>query len=117
MVHPTRRVVCGPGIGTRRCPMRLLQTFLVAAAVLGQAPAAFSQALAPAPAPVAPPPQPPSQPPPPPPRDTGDAAPSVRGSSVGYIDTAAPGDQVRLRSDFGYNFPFANRAEFFYAQG
>lgn len=42
---------------------------------------------------------------------------TVRGSSVGYIDTAAIGNQLFLRSDFGDHFRFPNRAEFFYAQG
>ena len=41
---------------------------------------------------------------------------TVRGSSVGYIDPAAPGNQVILRSDFGYDFRFPSRAEFFYAK-
>jgi hypothetical protein len=69
--------------------------------------------------------QPPPPPPPPPPvlqpiaaqpvpRPVGGL--TVRGTSVGYIDTAAPGDQVFLRTDFGYGFAFPNRAEFFYAQ-
>jgi hypothetical protein len=42
---------------------------------------------------------------------------TVRGSSVGYIDTAAIGNQIFFRSDFGYRFSFPNRAELFYAQG
>lgn len=40
---------------------------------------------------------------------------SVGDSSVGYIDSATPGDQVRLRFDFGYGVNRANRAEFFWA--
>lgn len=56
-------------------------------------------------------------PPPPPPNPSEDEGLSVRGSSVGYINTAALGNQVLFRSDFGYNFPFPNRAEFFYSQG
>ncbi|QEL16501.1 hypothetical protein [Limnoglobus roseus] len=59
--------------------------------------------------PAAPPP--PTTPPPPAAEDEGL---TVRGSSVGYIDTAAVGNQLFFRSDFGYGFPFPNRAEFFY---
>jgi hypothetical protein len=51
-----------------------------------------------------------------PPSEPDDEGLTVRGSSVGYIDTAAVGNQVRFRSDFGYRFPFPNRAEFFYAK-
>jgi hypothetical protein len=54
---------------------------------------------------------------PPPPAEDDDEGLTVRGSSVGYIDTAAPGDQLILRSEFGYDFRFPSRAEFFYAQG
>jgi hypothetical protein len=69
-----------------------------------------------------PPPQPPTTTPPtnpdPPPSPPGsdDEGLTVSGTSVGYIDTAAPGNQVFLRTDFGYHFPFPNRAEMFYAQ-
>lgn len=84
----------------------------VLAAVLVGAPAAAQ------PTPAAPPPAgetaPPPPPPPPPLRD--DALP-IRDSSVGYIDPAAPADQIRLRTDFGYNFRNPNRAEFFYGKG
>jgi hypothetical protein len=59
---------------------------------------------------------PPPTPPPQPPAEPDDEGLTVRGSSVGYIDTAAVGNQVRFRSDFGYRFPFPNRAEFFYAK-
>ncbi len=59
-----------------------------------------------------------AEPPPPPPREmppaTEDEGLTVRGSSVGYIDTAAVGNQLFFRSDFGYGFTFPNRAEFFY---
>jgi hypothetical protein len=69
--------------------------------------------------PAAPPPTgetPPPPPPPPPPPLREEALP-IRDSSVGYIDPAAPADQVRLRTDLGYNFRNPNRAEFFYAKG
>ena len=38
-------------------------------------------------------------------------------SSVGYIDTAIPGNVFRLRFDTAYNNNRPNRAEFFYAKG
>ncbi|MCI0461901.1 MAG: hypothetical protein L0Z62_33535 [Gemmataceae bacterium] len=41
----------------------------------------------------------------------------MRDSNVGYIDSAIPGDQVRLRFDFTDNNRRPNRAEFFYARG
>jgi hypothetical protein len=50
-------------------------------------------------------------PPPPPPPDTGL---TVRDASVGYIDSPAPANQLRLRADFGYDFRTPTRAEFFY---
>lgn len=68
------------------------------------------------PPPPAPSAEPPPAPPPPPP-DPDDGGLTVRGSSVGYIDTAAPGNQLFVRSDFGYRFAFPNRAEFFYPKG
>jgi hypothetical protein len=58
---------------------------------------------------VAPPPPPPPPPPP-------EGGLTVRDSSVGYIDPAAPADQLRLRADFGYDFRTPTRAEFFYAK-
>jgi hypothetical protein len=58
----------------------------------------------------------PTTPPPPPSNNTEDEGLTVRGSSVGYIDTAVPGNQILFRGDFGYRFPFPNRAEFFYPQ-
>lgn len=54
-------------------------------------------------------------PPPPPPPDSGGL--TIRDSSVGYIDSASPADQVRLRTDLGWDFQFPNRSELFYAQG
>lgn len=41
---------------------------------------------------------------------------TLRGTSVGYIDTTTTGNQLLVRSDFGYRFAFPNRAEFFYAK-
>lgn len=69
----------------------------------------------PTPAPAAPPP-----PPAPPAMMTAaddDDGFTVRGSSVGYIDTAVPGNVLLFRTDFGYDFRFPNRAEMFYPQG
>lgn len=74
--------------------------FLAAGPASGQAPAT---------PPVAPPP------PPPPPAD--DSGLTVRDSSVGYIDSASPADQLRIRYDAGFDFRFPSRAEFFYPQG
>jgi len=73
---------------------------------------AFGQPSALAP-PAAPAPAPAPAPPPPPPPDSGL---TVRDASVGYIDSPAPADQVRLRADFGYDFRVPTRAEFFYAR-
>jgi hypothetical protein len=50
-------------------------------------------------------------------RAQGTGGPSTRDSSVGYIDSAIPGDQFRLRVDAAQNDDRPNRAEFFYAQG
>jgi hypothetical protein len=47
----------------------------------------------------------------------GTSGPSTRDSSVGYIDNAIPGDQLRLRFDAAFNNPRPNRAEFFWPQG
>jgi hypothetical protein len=47
----------------------------------------------------------------------GTGGPATRDSSVGYIDSAIPGDQLRLRFDAVSNNPRPNRAEFFYPQG
>jgi hypothetical protein len=79
---------------------------LACALWLAAAGPALAQPLAagPGPAPALPPP-------PPPPPDTG---PTVRDASVGYIDSAPPADQLRLRADLGSDFPTPNRAEFFY---
>ena len=63
-----------------------------------------------------PPPPPPTMPPPPPPPPPPEGGLTVRDSSVGYIDPAAPADQLRLRADFGYDFRVPTRAEFFYAR-
>jgi hypothetical protein len=51
-----------------------------------------------------------------PPSDELDSGPSVGNSRVGYVDSALPFSQFRLRFDAGYNHLFPNRAEFFYAQ-
>jgi hypothetical protein len=45
---------------------------------------------------------------------TGD--PTTSDSSVGYIDSAIPISQLRLRFDAAYDFERPSRAEFFYAQ-
>ena len=82
--------------------------FLSCALLLAAALPAFGQASA-----VAPPPAAPEPPPPPPP----EGGVTVRDGSVGYIDPAAPADQVRLRADFGYDFRAPTRAEFFYPRG
>jgi hypothetical protein len=91
-------------------------------------PLAFAQPLAsalptlPPIPPLTPSPQPPDTGPPPnpdttttPPRDPVERL-SLRGSSLGYIDPAAPADYVSFRGDMGYHFLFPNRAEMFYAQ-
>lgn len=52
-------------------------------------------------------------PPPPPPPDSGF---SVRESTVGYIDNALIGNQLRLRYETAYDFTRPTRAEFFYAR-
>lgn len=44
------------------------------------------------------------------------SGPTVSNSRVGYIDSALPGDQFRLRFDAGYDFRRPTRAEFFYPQ-
>ena len=59
----------------------------------------------------------PAAPPPPPPPPPTEGGLTVRDSSVGYIDSAAPADQVRLRADLRTDFRAPNRAEFFYPQG
>jgi hypothetical protein len=64
------------------------------------------------PSPPLPPPQETPAPPPPPPRRRY----STLDSSVGYIDNPIPTSQFALRYDVGYDFPFPNRAEFFYAK-
>jgi hypothetical protein len=42
---------------------------------------------------------------------------TIRNSSVGYIDSAIPANQLRLRYDSAYHFTRPNRAEFFYGPG
>jgi hypothetical protein len=66
--------------------------------------------------PAVPAPGPVPIPPPPPPTPPPDEELTARPGEVGYIDTAAPMNQVRLRADFGYDFRTPNRAEFFYAR-
>ena len=61
--------------------------------------------------------QPPVATPAPPPPPSSDEGLTVRDASVGYIDSAAPANQIRLRADFGYDFRAPNRAELFYPQG
>jgi Putative MetA-pathway of phenol degradation len=57
-------------------------------------------------------------PPTPPPTTSGeDEQFTIRDSSVGYIDSAIPANQVRLRYDSAYHFTRPNRAEFFYGPG
>src|SRR5207245_1236098 len=41
---------------------------------------------------------------------------TVGESRVGYVDSAIPTNQFRLRFDAGYDFHRPNRAEFFYAK-
>src|SRR5438045_2643224 len=68
-----------------------------------------------------------AQPAPPPAPDTastssppsppdGDSGPPDKESSVGYIDSALPRSQFRLRFDAAYNFVRTTRAEFFWAR-
>lgn len=45
----------------------------------------------------------------------GGGGPIVNESSVGYIDSAIPGNQLRFRYDTAYDFRRPTRAEFFYA--
>ncbi len=42
---------------------------------------------------------------------------TIRDSSVGYIDSAIPANQVRLRYDSAYHITRPNRAEFYYGPG
>jgi hypothetical protein len=46
----------------------------------------------------------------------GTGGPTSRDSNVGYLDSAIPGNQFRLRFDAGDHDPSPARAEFFYAQ-
>jgi hypothetical protein len=46
-----------------------------------------------------------------------EGGPTSGGSSVGYIDSALPLSQLRLRYDTAYESNRPNRAEFFYAKG
>jgi hypothetical protein len=48
---------------------------------------------------------------------TSDEGPTVRDSTVGYIDDAIPGNEFRLRLDGYSNMPRPNRVEFFYPRG
>jgi hypothetical protein len=49
-------------------------------------------------------------------RAQGGAGPTVSDTRVGYITSALPFDQIRLRYDTAYNnTPFTSRAEYFYA--
>jgi hypothetical protein len=93
---------------------------LVSAVAAAQMPEEIAQTQPTPPAPPIPSPPQPAPPPSPvlstnPPRDPVERL-SLRGSSLGYIDPAAPANQVFFRSDFAYQFPFPNRAEMFYAQ-
>src|SRR6185369_11563778 len=45
-----------------------------------------------------------------------DDRPLIRDTTVGYIDSAIPGNVLRLRSDLAYNNRQPERAEFFYAE-
>jgi hypothetical protein len=44
----------------------------------------------------------------------GEGGPVIADSTVGYIDSAIPGNQLRLRFDAGYNSNVPNRGAFFY---
>jgi hypothetical protein len=79
---------------------------------MAMAPASSSLAQLPASPPTPPPDT--AVPPPPPPDESGL---TVRDSSVGYVDPAAPSDQVWLRADLGFGIRAPARAEFFYAKG
>jgi hypothetical protein len=46
----------------------------------------------------------------------GSGGPVTSNSTVGYIDSAIPGDQLRFRFDAGYNNSVPSRGEFFYAR-
>ncbi len=48
---------------------------------------------------------------------TSDEGPTVRDSTVGYIDGAIPGSQFRVRLDDYSNMTRPNRVEFFYPRG
>jgi hypothetical protein len=50
-------------------------------------------------------------------RAQGTSGPTVESSSVGYIDPAIPGSQVRVRADAAYRNRRPTRAEFFYPKG
>ena len=45
-----------------------------------------------------------------------DERPLIRDTTVGYVDSAIPGNVLRLRSDLAYNNRQPERAEFFYAE-
>jgi hypothetical protein len=49
--------------------------------------------------------------------DEPDEGPTVADSSVGYIDSAIPGNRLRLRFDAAFDDRTPTRAEFFYARG
>jgi hypothetical protein len=46
----------------------------------------------------------------------GSGGPVVSNGTVGYIDGAIPGSQLRVRFDAGYNNPTPSRGEFFYSR-
>jgi hypothetical protein len=48
------------------------------------------------------------------PESGGEGGPVISNSTVGYIDAAIPGNQLRMRFDAAYNNPVPNRGEFFY---
>lgn len=72
--------------------MRTIHVVLLAACLAGQTSHAFGQS------------------------PSGDG-PTVRDGSVGYIDSAIPQGQLRLRYDGAYRIDRPNRAEFFWARG
>src|SRR5262245_38633542 len=54
---------------------------------------------------------------PPPPPPEGDGGPTVKDTSVGYIDSAIPFSHFRLRYDAAYRNVRPTRAEFFWPRG
>jgi hypothetical protein len=47
---------------------------------------------------------------------SGSDGPVISNSTVGYVDSAIPGNQLRLRFDAGYSNPTPSRGEFFYTR-